>query len=707
MASPDLNSPELFISRELSWLEFNDRVLRQGLARDVPLMERLKFLAIVTSNLDEFFMIRVAGLKQQLEAGVKKRDSSGLTPARQLARISERAHRMVADHGEAVDLALAELADKGLRLVDVLDLTPEQRVFLDSHFVSEILPALTPLAADELEPFPVIPGLGLNLAVALAGREGAEGQPRIAIVPVPGNLPRFLTVPAEDELRLIPLERLISSGLRHLFPDSSIEAVAAFRLTRDADVAIHEDEVADLLQAMEEAVRSRRRRAVVRLEVSAPPDPRLREWLMKWSEVDEQDLYEVPGLLDASSLWEIVRRPGFGDLRDPQWPPKPARDLVGSEDLWSVLQERDVLLFHPYESFEPVVDLLELAADDPNVLAVKQTLYRTSGESPVVAALARAAENGKQVVALVELKARFDESRNVNWARRLEDAGCHVVYGVSGFKTHAKLLLIIRREPHGIRRYVHASTGNYNDGTAKLYSDIGLMTTDRGFAADASAFFNLLTGYSREVGWLRLAMSPMGLRRRVLELIEREIAASTLDQPGLIMAKLNSLQDKAVVQALYRASQAGVEVRLNVRGICCLRPGIEGVSEGIEVVSIVDRYLEHARLFYFRNGGHEEVYLTSADLMGRNLDRRLEILFPVLDPALRQRLVGILQTCFADNVKALRLLADGTYERVERPGARVRAQEEFYSTAVEASQPAQGRHALQFRPLGGPREAAS
>ena len=443
--------------------------------------------------------------------------------------------------------------------------------------------------------------------------------------------------------------------------------------------------------------------AAARLEISGKPEPRLRRWLVEWLQVEDDEVYEIDGMLDTAALMELAIRPGFDTLKIPDWPPQPPRDLIGAEDLWSALQDHDVLLIHPYESFRAVVHMAEAAAEDPAVLAIKQTLYRTSGDSPIVHALERAAQNGKQVTVLVELKARFDEERNINWARRLEDAGCHVIYGIAGYKTHAKALLVVRREAHGIRRYAHLSTGNYNDRTAKLYSDIGLETADRDLTTDVAAFFNLLTGCSEVTGWLKLSIAPTGLRRRFEELIEREIRTSTPEQPGLIMAKVNSLQDKEICKALYHASRSGVRVMLNVRGICCLRPGLKGVSERIEVRSVVDRFLEHARVFYFRNGGNDEVYLSSADWMGRNLDNRLELLFPVSDPALRRRLIGFLETFFADNVKARRLLADGTYERVKASGPPVRAQEKLYQDAVDAARAAE-RAPARFRPLTRPKE---
>ncbi|MGB2824322.1 MAG: polyphosphate kinase 1, partial [Phycisphaerae bacterium] len=685
-AGADLKDPALYINRELSWLEFNDRVLREGLSQEPPLLERLKFLAIVSSNLDEFFMIRVAGLKQQRAAGVRKRDVSGLTPVQQLARISERVKRMVADQSEGIRRAVAALAAEGVRFVEPAELTADQLRFLESYFQQEVLPILTPLAVDRLDDCPVLPGLRLMLALRVAPAARQERPERVAVVPVPGVLPRFIALPAEKDLQLVRLEDAMGTNIQKLFPGEEVKAWTTFRVTRDADVAVQDDDADDLLEAIERAVRSRQRRRSVRLELPSDADRALKRWLMDWTQLGGQDVYEIDGMLDATSLWEVALRPGLDGLRSPDWPPQPPRDLPDEqEDIWEALQERDVLLFHPYESFSPVVRLMEAAAQDPNVLAIKQTLYRTSGDSPVIAALERAAQNGKQVVVLVELKARFDEARNVVWARRLEEAGALVIYGISGYKTHSKALLIVRREAHRLRRYVHLATGNYNDKTAKLYSDIGLMTSDNDFAADTAAFFNLLTGYSEQVGFAKLTIAPTGLRRRFVELIDREIAASTPEEPGLIMAKVNSLHDQGIARALYRASRAGVRVRLNVRGICCVRPGVEGVSENIEVTSIIDRYLEHARIFYFRNAGHEEVYMSSADWMGRNLDRRLEILFPVPNPKLRRRLVGILETFFADNVKARRLLPDGSYAPVERKGKAVRAQDIFHREAVEAA----------------------
>ncbi len=704
MKKANLDAPELYINRELSWLEFNDRVLREGLAKDVPPLERAKFLAIVSSNLDEFFMIRVAGLKQRIDAKVARPDFSGMTPAQQLAAIQQRVTRMMGEQAQAIREVSAILAQKGLYLLDAKDWTPEQRRFLKSYFATGVLPVLTPLGAEDLDPFPLLPGLKLYLALMLVPTEPAEGEKpaaKVAIVPVPTALPRFITMPAAKGVCLARLEEVMAANMELLFTGYRVEATVVFRIARDADIAVEEDEAAELIEAMQEAILARRRRAVVQLTLSAQPDPRLKKWLMGQLKVGRQDVYEVEGMLDASVLMQLAGRPGFDELKYPDWPPQRARGLIAHEDLWSTLQEQDVLLFHPYESFDPVIQLVSMAADDPNVLAIKQTLYRTSGDSPIVAALARAAEKGKQVTVLVELKARFDEAKNVQWARTLEDAGCYVIYGIAGYKTHAKAVLIVRREAHRVRRYAHLSTGNYNDKTAKLYSDLGLMTSDSAMTGDVASFFNLLTGYSQVVGWNKLAIAPTGLRQRFLDLIDREIQASTPDRPGLIIAKLNSLQDRRICKALYEASQAGVRVQLNVRGICCLRPGVPNVSENIEVVSIVDRYLEHARIFYFRNGGHEELYMSSADWMVRNLDKRLEILFPIQQDSLKKRLYESLGTYFADNVKARRLLPDGNYEPVPRHGKAVRAQEQFYREAAEAAR-TDPQGVLEFRPLGSP-----
>ncbi|MDY0170937.1 MAG: polyphosphate kinase 1 [Thermoguttaceae bacterium] len=707
MAKDALKSVDLYINRELSWLEFNDRVLREGLNTELPLLERAKFLAIVSSNLDEFFMVRVAGLMQQRAAGVRRRDFSGLSPAAQLTRISDRVHAMVAEQSEGVAAVLGLLADERLSVLSRQQWNDAQRERLAKHFAREILPILTPLAVQDLDPIPLLPGLQLYVAVLLRrnGKGAAEADRRkIAVVPVPTQLRRFVPLPAEEGAQFALLEDVIADNAALAFPGCEIVAATCFRITRDADVDVRDDDAGDLLHAIEEAVLARRRRAAVRLEIVAGANRHVRKWLTGWLGVRNEDIYEIDGMLDATALWQLAGLEGFDKLRSPDWPPQPPRDLIGCDDLWEAVQDHDVLLFHPYESFDPVIQLLEQAAADPDVLAIKQTLYRTSGDSPIVRALERAGQSGKEVTVLVELKARFDEARNINWARRLEDAGCHVIYGIANYKTHSKALLIVRRESGRIRRYAHLATGNYNDKTARLYSDLGLLTCDRDIATDVAAFFNLLTGYSETVGWSKLTIAPTGLRQRFIDLIEREIQVSTADSPGLIRAKVNSLQDAEIIRALYRASQAGVKVQLNVRGICCLRPGIKGFSDNIEVTSIIDRFLEHARIFHFRNGGHEEVYLGSADWMRRNLSRRLEILFPIIDRNLRRRVIDILDTFLADNVKARRLRPDGVYELVVRSGPKIRAQEKLYREAVEAFRLSE-KSAPQFRPIERPKEA--
>jgi polyphosphate kinase len=694
----DLKSPKLLINREASWLEFNDRVLKEGLRDDLPLAERLKFLSIVSSNLDEYFMIRVAGLMQQRMDDPRTLDPSGMTAKAQLDLISKRVHKMITEQAAGIKYVLGELGKNGFHVLKRTDWNAEQTEFLKQHFNNEIMPVLTPVAIEGLTPAPVLPGLQLFVAFSIST---GRARTKIVAVPVPGIFQRFVNIPTEGDVFVTPIEEVIAANAQTLFGEARIISAAYFRITRDADVSIQEDEAADLLSTIARAIRERRRRAAVRLEISSIAEPRMKRWLTRFLQLNAQDVYDIDDLINASAIMQLVDLLPSEELKSPDWPAQPAKDMDDSEDIWTTIQEKDVLLFHPYESFEPVTKLVEEAANDPNVLAIKQTLYRTSGKSPLVKSLAAAAANGKEVTVLVELKARFDESRNVNWALELEDAGCHVIYGIARLKTHAKAMLIVRREQGRIKRYAHLSTGNYNDRTAKLYSDIGLMTCNPDITADVAAFFNLLTGQSETVGWKQLTIAPTNLRQKFLDLIEREIQASTPGDRGLIMAKLNALQDPAICRALYRASQAGVRVRLNIRGVCILRPGIKGISDNIEVRAIIDRYLEHSRIYYFRNGGHEEIYMSSADWMRRNLDRRLEILFPVLEASAKSRVMNILETGFQDNVQAWRLLPDGSYKRVEPRGKKIKAQEKFYQEAVKASSAAK-RIKTRFRPLSRP-----
>ncbi|MBN2445699.1 MAG: polyphosphate kinase 1, partial [Phycisphaerae bacterium] len=550
-------SPQSFINRELSWLEFNDRVLQEGRSEQVPLAERLKFLAIVSSNLDEFFMIRVAGLKQQKAAGVRKRDATGLTPFEQVFYISGKVQEMVAGQTAGIADVFNQLTEHEFYLVRRDQWTPEQRRFLASFFASDVLPVLTPLAVEELDPCPLLPGLQLFVAVLVCTSTTNSSERKLVVIPVPGTFPRFVNIPTEKGVYVAPLEEVILDNAHTLFVGHAIRGEAVFRITRDADVAIQEEEAADLLSSIQDAVLARKRRAAVRLEISTRPSTRIMQWLTKTLELRHHDVYLIDGLLDAKALMQLTDIPPIQGLKSPDWPAQEPGDLIGAEELWTAVQNHDVMLFHPYEKFDPVVEMVASAADDPTVLAIKQTLYRTSGDSPIVAALAQAAQNGKEVTALVELKARFDETKNVGWARQLEDAGCHVIYGIAGLKTHAKALLVIRREKTRIRRYAHLATGNYNDRTARLYSDIGLMTCDEELASDVAAFFNLLTGLSEAVEWQQLVIAPTELRRKLTDLIEREIQVATPDHPGLIMAKMNSLEDIGICKALYEAGRAG------------------------------------------------------------------------------------------------------------------------------------------------------
>ncbi len=698
MRKKDPKISKIFINRELSWLEFNQRVLEQGQAKELPLLERMKFLSIVSSNLDEFFMVRVAGLMQQSSAGLRKRDPAGLTANEQLELISKRVGRMLAEQAMAVNEILEELAKNNLCILRRKDWSDSQAEYLSDYFSTELMPVLTPLAIEELNPPPLLPGRQLNVALAIAERAAGKKVKKIIIIPVPGIFRRFIEIPSQNSTALVPIEDIIAAYAYRIIRDKEVISSAFFRILRDADLTIQEEEASDLISMIEQVVFERRRRAAVRLTVSGGGDSYIKNWLIDWLELDHRFAYLSDTLLDSAALMEIVNRKDFDKLKITDWPPQKPSDLLYSEDIWQTVQDHDVLLSHPYESFEPIIDLLEQAAEDPAVLAIKQTLYRTSKDSAIVKSLEKAAANGKEVTVLVELKARFDESRNVNWARRLEDAGCHVIYGVVGLKTHAKALLLIRREDSLIRRYAHLSTGNYNEFTSKIYSDVALMTCDSDITKDVSTFFNLLTGSSETYDFSKLTIAPIGLRKKIVELIERERLVSTPDRPGLIMAKLNSLEDKEICQALARAGSSGVKIRLNVRGICCLRPGIKGLSSNIEVVSIVDRYLEHSRIFYFNNAGHSEVYISSADWMRRNIDKRLEILIPILSAKHKERLTEIMRICFEDNSNCWILQADGSYKRKKTSHKRVRAQETFWNYALAAVRKA-SRPNLRFKPI--------
>jgi polyphosphate kinase len=707
-AKPRKKEPELFLNRELSWLEFNTRVLEEAIDPATPLLERLKFAIITSSNLDEFFMVRVAALKHAIAEGDGTPDLAGLRPRQQLLLVAERAHDLVERLGQTLTgEILPALGEKGIKLAGLGELEEAQRAFLRRYFNAELLPALTPLAIDVSRPFPKLANLSLNLAVLLAPPPGtaeaadtALPPPRLAVVQVPSGLRRLVRPVGGDGNTYVLLEEIIRAELPALFPGQTILESAAFRIARDAEMELDEEGGRDYLEAIEEELRKRRMGSVVRLEVEAGVGDTLLGILIQRLEIEVPDVYAVKYPLDIRAFQPLVELPALEQLREPPLKALPVLEPEEMQDIFARLSRGDVLLQHPYESFDPVVALVTAAAKDPDVLAIKQTLYRTSGDSPIVQALAKAAENGKQVTVIVELMARFDEQSNIRWARSLEEAGAHVIYGIRGYKTHAKMCLVVRRGPQGIERYVHMGTGNYNEKTARVYTDFGLMTTDRAIGEDASAFFNSLTGYSDPPRLKKLAMAPTMLRDRILKLIEREQRRALEGQAAEIRAKMNSLVDEEIIRALYEASKAGVRIRLNVRGTCCLRPGVKGVSDTIEVVSIVDRFLEHSRVFHLRNGGDEEVYLSSADWMPRNLDRRIELLFPVA-PDVRKKVLDSLDAMFLDNVKSRRLLPDGTYRR-RRPGKGeepFRSQVHVYREMQRARERARLGTAVTFEPV--------
>lgn len=675
----NLNKPEYFFNRELSWLKFNLRVLREAGVKTTPLLERLKFVAITASNLDEFFMVRVAGLWDQYENGINKRDAAGLTVKAQLEEISKAAHDQMKLLNKYLLSLVKELREAGIYICRVSELSEKGRRWLEAYYQEEIFPVLTPMAVDASRPFPFLANKTLNLAVELTNQEGEDSM---GIVQVPSVLPRLLEVPGEEKRSFVFLEDVINEHCSDLYSGCKILDVVPFRITRDADLEFDEDDIDNLLKEVEKSLRKRTRGASVRLEIYNKANSRIRKFLYDNLDITEQEVYEINGPLDATCFFKFASLPGMWPwLYEPFVPQRPL-ELPDDNDIFKVLRERDVLLHHPYESFDPVVKFVSDAADDPNVLAIKQTLYRVSGNSPIVAALARAAENGKQVTVLVELKARFDEENNIIWARRLEEAGCHVIYGLMGLKTHAKIILVVRKEADGIKRYVHLGTGNYNDNTAKLYTDMGLMTANDQFGSDASAFFNVLSGYSDPPVWNKLVMAPLGLRKKIYELIDNEISIVKKGGTGHIIAKMNSLIDYPVIQKLYEASMAGVKIDLIIRGICGLRAGMDGISDNITVRSIVGRQLEHSRIFWFQGGGKEQLFLSSADWMPRNLNDRVELFFPVETPAHIERIKKVLDLYLRDNVGAHMMQSNGTYRRVTNRLEPVGAQSTLYEWAL-------------------------
>lgn len=651
-----------YTNRELSWLDFNARVLEEAYRQENPPLERCRFLAITASNLDEFFMVRVAGLKEQVRSGYREPDAAGLSPKKQLALLSRKIRAFTEKQYDGLTrLLLPLLRRSGIALLGAQELDGEQQAFVDAYFQRVLFPVLTPLAVDRSRPFPMLLNKSLNVGVRLK----KDGETAFAVVQAPSILPRLVELPSREGRAFLLLETIVARHLGDLFELHDIVSYAAFRVTRNADLAIDE-ESEDLLLEIQESIKKRRRGKPVRLELSRGCDAELREFLIDMLEVEEQDIYEQAGPLDLTFCFRLSELDSH--LRLPPIVPVPCADFYGCTDMFAAIRERDRFVHHPYESFDCVVDFVRAAAEDPGVLAIKQTLYRVSGHSPIIAALMRAADNGKQVTVLVELKARFDEENNIHWALKLEEAGCHVVYGLAGLKTHCKILLVIRREEDGLRRYVHVGTGNYNDSTARQYTDMGMFTCRESYGMDASSLFNVLTGYSKPPAYHRFITAPDGMRsffrRRILE--ETENARN--GRPSGIFAKVNSLVDPAIVSLLYQASQAGVRVTLVVRGICCLIPGLTGVSENIEVYSIVGQLLEHSRIFRFENRGEPRLYLGSADWMPRNLDRRVELVFPVEEPAIAARIEEAIGLMLEDTSSARKQGADGTYALPERRG---------------------------------------
>lgn len=706
------SKPEYFYNRELSWILFNERVLDEAKDRNIPLLDRLKFLSITSSNLDEFFMIRVASLKDMVQVNYTKKDLAGMTPQEQVTAISEKTHFFVQDQYETYNHSLVPALNKqGIHILSHYeDLDAAQAKYIDRYFREEVYPVLTPMAVDSSRPFPLIRNKSLNIGAILklkkenvnndqfrelymshtSKKKKTEnnGDIDFATVQVPSGLPRFVEIPSVQtgEKTFILLEQIIEKNIGNLFMNYEVQAAFPYRVMRSADLTIEEDEAADLLIEIERQIKKRKWGQAIRLEVEAGVDKRLLKTLHNELNLEEEDIFKINGPLDLTFLMKLSGLEEYEHLRSPKYTPQPAKYLNGEDNLFEQIRDHDVLLHHPYETFDPVVDFVRQAAKDPDVLAIKQTLYRVSSHSPIIASLAAAAENGKQVTVLVELKARFDEENNIIWARKLEQAGCHVIYGLVGLKTHSKITLVVRREEDGIRRYVHLGTGNYNDSTAKLYTDMGLLTCRRVIGEDATAIFNMLSGYSEPAVWNKLAIAPIWLRDRFTQLIKREIEFAKAGRTAFIRAKMNSLCDPEIISALYEASAAGVKIELVVRGICCLRVGVPGISENISVRSIVGDFLEHSRIFHFRNAGFEEVYMGSADWMPRNLDKRVEILFPIEDETLKAEIIRIMDIQLADNVKARELLPDGTYRRAKRGRQpKLAAQNYFCKEALQAS----------------------
>ena len=692
----DYLDPELYTNRELSWILFNKRVLSEARDKQIPLFERLKFLSITASNLDEFFMVRVASLKDMVNAKYTKKDIAGLTAAQQLDKLNVVTHELVAQQYSTYNRSLLPLLKaNGLTVVEKHEqLSKDQAEYVDAYFDENVYPVLTPMAVDSSRPFPLIRNKSLNIGALLSKRK-EKGELEFATVQVPSVLARIVPIPAGDNggKAVILLEEVIERNISRLFLNYDVVCSHPFRIMRNADLTIDEDEAEDLLKEIEKQLKKRQWGQAIRLEVEAGMDKRLLRIIKDELSIEEEDIYHIDGPLDLTFLMKMYGLEGFEHLKEEKYVPQPVPEFMEEGSVFDKIRQGDILLHHPFQTFAPVVQFIREAARDPEVLAIKQTLYRVSGNSPIIAALAQAAENGKQVSVLVELKARFDEENNIVWARKLEKAGCHVIYGLVGLKTHSKITLVVRREEDGIRRYVHLGTGNYNDATAKQYTDIGMMTCSEAIGEDATAVFNMLSGYSEPLSWNKLSLAPLWLKDKFLYLIGREVKNVRAGETGHIIAKMNSLCDQDIIAALYEASAAGVKIELIVRGICSLKVGIPGVSENISVRSIVGTFLEHSRIFYFENAGKSEVYCGSADWMPRNLERRVEILFPVEDPKLKEKVLHILDVQLRDTVKAHLLQPDGSYEKVDRRGKETfNSQVAFCVEAMEAAKAQETPH---------------
>lgn len=689
----NFEKPEYFVNRELSWLKFDDRVLSEARDKSLPLFERLKFTSIVSSNLDEFYMVRVASLKDQVHAGYEKTDIAGMGPKEQLKEISVQTHELVRSQYSTLNRSLLPALEKvGLHLVmEHEKLNEEQQEYVDRYFEDNVYPVLTPMAMDSSRPFPLIRNKTLNIGALISKKDKKKGKDVLvfATVQVPSVLPRVVAVPSgnKEDTTVILLEEIIERNIDKLFLGYDVVCAHPYRIMRNADLSIDEDGAEDLLVEIQKQLKKRQWGEVIRLEVEDRTDSRLLGILKKEFDIKEEDIFYINGPLDLTMLMKVYGQDGFDQYKEPKYTPAVVPAFADtSKDIFQVIREGDVFLHHPYMSFDPVVNFVRQAAKDPDVLAIKQTLYRVSGNSPIIAALAQAAENGKQVSVLVELKARFDEEHNIVWAKMLEKAGCHVIYGLRGLKTHSKITLIVRDEEDGICRYVHLGTGNYNDATAKLYTDCGIMTCNRMIGEDATAVFNMLSGYSEPESWNQLAVAPLWLRGKFLSWIKRETEFAKSGRPAYIIAKMNSLCDKGIIAALYEASAAGVKIDLIIRGICCVKTGIPEVSENIRVRSIVGTFLEHSRIFCFGNGGNEEIYMGSADWMPRNLDRRVEITFPVLDPSVRAKVRHILEVELEDTVRAriMKMDESGQYERIDKRGKEIVDSQDVFCKEAEA-----------------------